>query len=113
MFIKLTRKYNGGHVWINADRIIAVETGQKGGSVVVPDGEDIDYDVTEDPETVVKLLGVEVKSPEIQAKAVDKKRKNAKPRRRMEDTRGRRPAGKSENKVIQQEDIQNNETVHV
>ena len=79
----------------------------------MPDGEDVDYDVAEDPETVIKLLGAEIKFPEIQVKTVDKKRKNAKPRRRMEDTRGRRPAGKSENKVIQQKDIQNNETVHV
>ena len=112
MFIKLTRKYNGGYVWINADRVVAVETGGGGGSVVVPDGEDIDYDVIEDPETVMELLEVEIRFPDVRAKAINKKLENSGSRRRIENVRGRRFIN-SKNRTSGRKDGSDNAAIHV
>ena len=62
MYLKLSRKHNGGPVWVNADHVTAVLPGHGGGAVVIPAGDDIDYDVTESPEDIMSLLGCEVKS---------------------------------------------------
>ena len=56
MFIKLTRRDNAP-IWINAAFVVTVEPRQDGGSVVVPVGDGLDYDVRESPETVLALLG--------------------------------------------------------
>lgn len=54
MFIKLT-KIDGSPVWINASFVVTVEP-SRGGSVVVPVGDGLDYDVREKPEAVLALL---------------------------------------------------------
>jgi len=71
MFIKLT-KFNGDPVWINSQYVITVEERKVGGgSVIVPVGDDIDYDVQEEPEAVFKLMG----EKPVQAKATRSKAK--------------------------------------
>ncbi len=55
MFIKL-EKIDGRAIWLNAAFIVTVEPRKDGGSVVVPVGDGLDYDVKESPETVLALL---------------------------------------------------------
>lgn len=55
MFIRLTRT-DGLPVWLNASFIVTVEPARSGGSIVVPIGDGLDYDVKEPPETVLALL---------------------------------------------------------
>ncbi|MBO7482426.1 MAG: hypothetical protein J6U17_00880 [Kiritimatiellae bacterium] len=54
MFIKLTKK-DGSPVWINASFLVTVEPSRFGGSVVVPIGDGLDYDVREKPEEILAL----------------------------------------------------------
>ena len=56
MVIKLTRLDNTP-IWINASFVVTVEPRKAGGSVVVPIGDGLDYDVKEMPEAVLALLG--------------------------------------------------------
>lgn len=55
MFIKLTRLDHSA-IWINASFVVTVEPRKGGGSVVVPIGDGLDYDVMESPEAVLALL---------------------------------------------------------
>ena len=55
MFIKLTR-LDHSEIWINASFVVMVEPRKGGGSVVVPIGDGLDYDVMESPEAVLALL---------------------------------------------------------
>ena len=55
MFIRLTRA-DGLPIWLNASFIVTVEPTRSGGSIVVPIGDGLDYDVKEAPETVLALL---------------------------------------------------------
>ncbi len=55
MFIQLTKR-DHTPVWFNAAFIVTVEPGRSGGSVVVPIGDGLDYDVLESPEKVLALL---------------------------------------------------------
>lgn len=55
MYIKLT-KLNGSPIWLNASFIVTVEPRAGGGSIVVPIGDGLDYDVKEKPEVVLGLL---------------------------------------------------------
>lgn len=55
-FIRLTRP-DGRPIWLNASFIVTVEPRRDGGSVVVPVGDGLDYDVREAPEAVLSLLG--------------------------------------------------------
>lgn len=55
MFIKFTRLDNSP-IWINASFVVTVEPGRNGGSVVVPIGDGLDYDVKESPEAVLGML---------------------------------------------------------
>ena len=62
-FIRLTRP-DGRPIWLNASFIVTVEPRRDGGSVVVPVGDGLDYDVREAPEAVLSLLG-EVAAPAV------------------------------------------------
>lgn len=56
MYIKLTRT-DGSPIWLNAAFIVTIEPQKRAaGSVVVPIGDGLDYDVRESPETVLALL---------------------------------------------------------
>ena len=55
MFIKFTR-LDGTPIWINSTFVVTVEPRRNGGSVVVPIGDGLDYDVKETPEAVLSLL---------------------------------------------------------
>lgn len=55
MFIKLTR-LDGQPIWINAAFVVTIEPRKGGGSVVVPVGDGLDYDVSEPPASVLALL---------------------------------------------------------
>lgn len=55
MFIKLT-KLDNSPVWLNASFIVTVEPRKGGGSIVVPIGDGLDYDVRERCEDVLALL---------------------------------------------------------
>ena len=55
MFLQLTR-IDGLPIWINASFVVTVEPSRNGGSIVVPIGDGLDYDVREAPETVLALL---------------------------------------------------------
>lgn len=56
MYIKLTR-FDNRPVWLNAAFVVTVEPRRDGsGSVVVPIGDGLDYDVRESPEEVLRLL---------------------------------------------------------
>ena len=55
MFIQLTRT-DGVPVWLNACFVVTVEPTRGGGSIVVPIGDGLDYEVREAPETVLSLL---------------------------------------------------------
>ena len=56
MFIKLTR-LDGSAIWINASFVVTVEPRKGGGSIVVPIGDGLDYDVREKAEDVLTMLG--------------------------------------------------------
>ena len=56
MYIKLTRA-NGDPIWINASFIVTIEPNVcSGGSIVVPIGDGLDYEVKESPEAVLAML---------------------------------------------------------
>ncbi len=55
MFIKLTR-LNGAPIWINGAYVVTVEKGRQVGSVVVPIGDGLDYDVKETPEQILGMI---------------------------------------------------------
>ena len=55
MYIKLTRM-NGQPIWLNASFVVTVEPTRGGGSIVVPIGDGLDYEVRESPEAVLALL---------------------------------------------------------
>jgi len=55
MYVKFTR-LDGSAIWINAAFVVTVEPRKLGGSVVVPIGDGLDYDVRETPEQVLKML---------------------------------------------------------
>ena len=55
MFIQLTRT-DGVPVWLNACFVVTVAPTRGGGSIVVPIGDGLDYEVREAPETVLSLL---------------------------------------------------------
>ena len=56
MFIKLTR-LDGTPIWINASFVVTVEPRKGGGSIVVPIGDGLDYDVKESTDVVLQALG--------------------------------------------------------
>ena len=56
MYIKLTRM-NGRPIWLNASFIVTIEPHERsGGSIVVPIGDGLDYEVKEPPATVLAML---------------------------------------------------------
>ena len=55
MFIQLTRT-DGSPVWLNASFVVTVEPSRGGGSIVVPIGDGLDYEVKEAPEAVLAVL---------------------------------------------------------
>ena len=56
MYIKLT-KFDNTPIWLNAAFIVTIEPRREGvGSVVVPIGDGLDYDVRESPDTVLAML---------------------------------------------------------
>ena len=57
MFIKLTRK-NDWPIWLNSSFIVTVEPAKNGGSIVVPIGDGLDYEVRETPDVVLSMLAV-------------------------------------------------------
>ena len=54
-FVRLTR-LDGSPIWLNASFVVTVEPRKGGGSVVVPIGDGLDYDVRETPEAVLAHL---------------------------------------------------------
>ena len=64
MFIKLTRT-DGRPIWLNPEFIVTVEGRKDGGSIVVPGGDGLDYDVKESPQVVMDLCGGKVAAAEI------------------------------------------------
>ena len=56
MFIKLT-KLDNTPIWLNASFIVTVEPRRGGGSIVVPIGDGLDYEVREKAEVVLEMLG--------------------------------------------------------
>lgn len=56
MYLKLTRLDNTP-IWINAAFIVTIEPRKGGGSVVVPIGDGLDYDVRETTDQVLAMLG--------------------------------------------------------
>jgi len=55
MFIKLT-KLDNSPVWLNASFVVTVEPRRGGGSIVVPIGDGLDYEVRENAESVLGML---------------------------------------------------------
>ena len=56
MYIKLTR-IDGRPIWLNASFVVTVEPQRNGGgSIVVPIGDGLDYEVRETPDTVLAML---------------------------------------------------------
>lgn len=55
MYIKLTR-IDGSPIWLNASFIVTIEPTKNGGSIVVPIGDGLDYEVKESAEAVLDLL---------------------------------------------------------
>lgn len=56
MYIKLTRLDNSP-IWLNAAFIVTVEPRKGGGTIVVPIGDGLDYEVRETAEAVLGMLG--------------------------------------------------------
>lgn len=54
MFIKLTKK-DGAPIWLNANFVVTLEP-VRGGTVVVPVGDGLDYEVRESVESIIPLL---------------------------------------------------------
>lgn len=54
-YIKLTR-LDGTPIWISKAFVVTIEPRKGGGSVVVPIGDGLDYDVKENPEIVLSML---------------------------------------------------------
>lgn len=54
-YIKLTRP-DGTPIWISKAFVVTIEPRKGGGSVVVPIGDGLDYDVKENPEIVLSML---------------------------------------------------------
>lgn len=54
-FVRLTR-LDGSPIWLNASFVVTIEPRKGGGSVVVPIGDGLDYDVREAPEAVLACL---------------------------------------------------------
>ncbi len=75
MFVKFTR-LDGSPIWLNAAFVVTVEPRRDGGSIVVPIGDGLDYDVRESPEQALALLGetsvASAPDPVEVAKAVEK-----------------------------------------
>ena len=59
MFIKLTRT-DGRPIWINPEFVVTVEDRKGGGSIVVPAGDGLDYDVKESPDAVMRMCAGEM-----------------------------------------------------
>ena len=55
MFIRLTKK-DGTFVWLNTEYIVTVEPVRTGGTIVVPVGDGLDYEVRESAETIISLV---------------------------------------------------------
>lgn len=55
MFIQLTRT-DGSPIWLNSSFIVTIEPARGGGSIVVPIGDGLDYDVRESPDKVLAML---------------------------------------------------------
>jgi len=55
MYIKLTR-LDGSPIWLNSAFIVTIEPRKGGGSIVVPIGDGLDYDVREPVEQVLEML---------------------------------------------------------
>ena len=55
MFVKLTKK-DGSPVWLNANFIVTVESVRGGGSIVVPVGDGLDYEVSENVEKILPVI---------------------------------------------------------
>lgn len=55
MFVKFTR-LDGTPIWLNSTFVVTVEPRRGGGSVVVPIGDGLDYDVREAPDRVLAML---------------------------------------------------------
>lgn len=55
MFIRLTKK-DGTFVWLNTEYIVTVEPVRTGGTIVVPVGDGLDYEVRESAETIISLI---------------------------------------------------------
>ena len=54
-FVRLTR-LDGSPIWLNASFVVTLEPRKGGGSIVVPIGDGLDYDVRETPEAVLAYL---------------------------------------------------------
>lgn len=55
MFIQFTRT-DGTPVWLNSSFIVTIEPARSGGSIVVPIGDGLDYEVRESPKEVLAML---------------------------------------------------------
>lgn len=55
MFIRLTKK-DGTFVWLNTNYIVTVEPVRTGGTIVVPVGDGLDYEVRESAESIISLV---------------------------------------------------------
>lgn len=69
MFVKLTRK-DGTAIWVNTNFIVTVEPVKGGGSIVVPFGDGLDYEVRESVDKVLAAIDgtqVEEDVPEVSA----------------------------------------------
>jgi len=55
MFVRLTKK-DGTPIWLNANLIVTVEAVRNGGSIVVPVGDGLDYEVRESVERVIPMV---------------------------------------------------------
>ena len=55
MFVRLTRK-DGTPIWLNANLVVTIEAVRNGGSIVVPVGDGLDYEVRESVEKVIPMV---------------------------------------------------------
>jgi len=55
MFVRLTKK-DGTPIWLNANFIVTIEAVRNGGSIVVPVGDGLDYEVRESVERVIPMV---------------------------------------------------------
>ena len=61
-FIRLTRP-DGAPIWFNRNCIVTVESRKGSGAIVVPMGDDLDYEVVEQPAAIVEALGGDMMPP--------------------------------------------------